>query len=48
MYIFSCTSSDAQKYLTPWFNTKESDDLFGLAKEMLKYLSTMYEDLYKV
>jgi hypothetical protein len=46
-YVFSCTSSDAQKHLQPQYN-KDSEDLFLLDKEMINYLISIYKDLHKV
>ena len=47
-YVFGRTGSDAQKHLSPRFDNEEATDPFTTAKEMLEYLSAIYEDPYKV
>ena len=46
-YVFSCTGRDAQAHLHPRY-TKTSEDPFLTDQEMINYLSSIYEDLYKV
>ena len=46
IYVFSCTSSNAQEHLSPWYN-KELD-LFLSSKEIIDYLVSIYKNLYKV
>lgn len=46
-YVFACTGGDAQTHLQPCYS-EELVDPFLLAKDMIDYLASIYEDLYKV
>ena len=46
-YIFSCTSKDIQTHLCPRY-AEELADPFTSKEEMIDYLSSIYEDPFKV
>ena len=46
-YIFGCTGGDAQTHLRPRY-MEESVDPFTSKEEMIDYLSSIYEDPFKV
>ena len=46
-YIFSRTSGDAQTYLRPRY-TEDLADPFISKEEIIKYLSFIYKDPFKV
>lgn len=47
-YVFSRTGGDAQRHLQPRYDDEESKDPFLTADDMVKYLSSIYEDPHKV
>ena len=47
-YIFSRTGGDAQRHLQPRYDNEESRDPFLTADDIIKYLSSIYEDPHKV
>jgi hypothetical protein len=46
-YVFACTGGDAQTYLRPCYSD-DSVNLFNSTKDMIDYLVSILEDLYKV
>jgi len=46
-YVFGRTSGDAQTHLRPRY-TKDLIDPFISKKEIIKYLSSIYKDPFKV
>ena len=45
-YVFNCTGGNAQAHLQPKY--KDTTNLFLSATEMITFLTSIYEDLYKV
>ena len=47
VYLYNCTTGDAQAHLQLWFGD-DAKDSFSNAQEMMKHLSAVYMDSYKV